>query len=206
LFIDECLSPDYAIWLSEGGHDAIHPLHVGRRGQLDHTVLATCIAEDRAIVTENVGDFKLLLGREEIHPGLIALPHGGKDEVWALLETAIAFLGCKGGDPMDHLVNACFEFINGQAVLVPLRRPWRCGTRRMTELRDWTVRDRKGTHFTLPSSMRVIGLVRFGTFRRTQRWIEVARGPDLISVTRAGLAASGLPARPWSLAAGRGRA
>ena len=128
LFIDECLSPDYAVRLGERGHDAVHPLHVGRRGQLDHSVMATCIAEDRAIVTENIGDFKGLLGREEVHPGLIALPHGGKEEVWAFLEAAIAFLVAQGGEPMDHLVNACLEFVGGQAVLTPLRRPSKSGT------------------------------------------------------------------------------
>jgi predicted nuclease of predicted toxin-antitoxin system len=123
LFIDECLSPDYAIRLGQLGHDAVHPLHIGRRGELDHTVAARCIAEDRAIVTENIGDFKELLGREAIHPGLIALPHGAKEEVWALLEMAIAFLEGEGGDPMDHLVNACLEFVDGRVMLTPLPRP-----------------------------------------------------------------------------------
>jgi len=120
LFIDECLSPDYATRLNARGHDAVHPLHVGRRGQLDHTVVAICIAEDRAIVTENIGDFKMLLGAEEVHPGLIALPQGGKEQVWTMLETAIAFLEGVGGDPMDNLVNACLAFIDGQPVLTPL--------------------------------------------------------------------------------------
>lgn len=120
LFIDECLSPDYATRLNERGHDAVHPLHVGRRGQLDHTVVAVCIAEDRAIVTENIGDFKALLGAEDIHPGLIALPQSGKEQVWRLLEIAIAFLEGLGGDPMDQLVNACLAFVDRQPVLTRL--------------------------------------------------------------------------------------
>jgi len=120
LFIDECLSPDYATWLNERGHDAVHPLHVGRRRQLDHTVVANCIAEDRPIVTENIGDFTILLGAQDIHPGLIALPQGGKDQVWRLLETAIAFLEGLGGDPTDHLVNACLSFSDRLPALTPL--------------------------------------------------------------------------------------
>ena len=68
LFIDECLSPDYAIRLGALGHDAVHPLHVGRRGQSDRTVVAQCLAEDRVIVTENIGDFKTLLACEALHP------------------------------------------------------------------------------------------------------------------------------------------
>lgn len=89
LFIDECLSPDYAVRVNELGR-------------------------------ENIGDFKALLNREEIHPGLIALPQGAKEQVWAHLEAAIAYLVGLGGDPMDHLVNACLEFADGQLVLTPL--------------------------------------------------------------------------------------
>jgi len=124
LFIDECLSPTFASQLAELGHDAIHPLHVGRRGQLDHTVRDACIAEDRAIVTENVGDFKALLGKEPIHPGLIALPQTSRARGWALILAALAFLERQGGDPMDALVNHCLEFNEaGQPRLYPLFKP-----------------------------------------------------------------------------------
>lgn len=71
-------------------------------------------------MTENIGDFTTLLGAQDIHPGLIALPQGGKDQVWRLLETAIAFLEGLGGDPMCHLVNVCLSFSDGQPVLTPL--------------------------------------------------------------------------------------
>jgi hypothetical protein len=110
LFIDECLSPTFAVELARLGHDAVHPLHVGRRGQLDHTVKENCIAEDRVIVTENVGDFKALLGREPIHPGLIALPQTGRARGLALIMAAISFLEASSGNPMDAIVNHCIEF------------------------------------------------------------------------------------------------
>lgn len=121
LFIDDCLSPTFALQLAELGHDATHPLHVGRRGQLDHTVRDACIAEDLVIVTENVGDFKALLGKEPIHPGLIAPPQTGRAQGWALVLAALAFLERQGGDPMDSLVNHCLEFeADGQPRLHPL--------------------------------------------------------------------------------------
>jgi predicted nuclease of predicted toxin-antitoxin system len=124
LFIDECLSPTFARQLVELGHDAIHPLHVGRRGQLDHTVRDACIAEDRVIVTENVGDFKALLGKEPLHPGLIALPQTGRAQGWALILAALTFLEQQDGDPMDALVNHCLEFDwDGQPRLHPLFKP-----------------------------------------------------------------------------------
>lgn len=110
LFIDECLSPSFAVELARLGHDAIHPLHVGRRGQLDHTVKDLCIAEDRVIVTENIGDFRALLGREPIHPGLIALPQTGRARGWVLIEAALAFLEARSSDPMDTMINHCLDF------------------------------------------------------------------------------------------------
>ncbi|RNJ48637.1 DUF5615 family PIN-like protein [Methylocystis hirsuta] len=109
LFIDECLSPKFAIDLAQLGHDAIHPLHVGRRGPLDHTVKETCLAEDRVIVTENVGDFKALLGREPIHPGLFALPQTSRAHGWTLMTAALSFLETRG-DPMDAMVNHYLDF------------------------------------------------------------------------------------------------
>ncbi len=109
LFIDECLSPDYAIRLGALGHDAVHPLHIGRRGQSDHTVVAQCLAEDRVIVTENIGDFKALLACEPLHPGLVALPQRGREPTWALLLEAIGFIESRG-DPMTIMVNTCLEY------------------------------------------------------------------------------------------------
>ncbi len=124
LFIDECLSPNFAIELALLGHDAIHPLHVGRRGQLDHTVKDNCLAEDRVIVTENVGDFKALLGREPIHPGLIALPQTSRARGWTLIVAAITFLDAQGGEPMDSMINHFLNFdANGRPALHPLAQP-----------------------------------------------------------------------------------
>lgn len=109
LFIDECLSPQLAIRLNATGrHDAVHPLHVGRRGQPDHGVLAWCIAEDRVIVTRNGRDFRRLVGNTEIHPGLIILPSLDREGTWALLQAALAFLESRG-EPIDVMVNHVLE-------------------------------------------------------------------------------------------------
>ena len=95
LFIDECLSPLLARVLNETGeHDAIHPRDMGRLGEPDHAVLARCLAEDRIIVTENAIDFRKLVGREEIHPGLL-------DEAIDHLESL--------GTPSNVMVNHVLE-------------------------------------------------------------------------------------------------
>jgi predicted nuclease of predicted toxin-antitoxin system len=109
LFIDECLSPQLALWLNQTGqHDAVHPLHIGRRGEPDHRVLARCINDDRVIVTENGRDFRRLIGRTELHPGVIILPSLDRKSTWHILQAAIAFLGTQG-DPMDVMVNRVLE-------------------------------------------------------------------------------------------------
>jgi predicted nuclease of predicted toxin-antitoxin system len=93
LFIDECLSPQLALRLNAtGSFDAVHPLHVGRRGEPDHRVLEWCLAEDRVIVTENARDFRRLVGKTEVHPGLIILPAVDREGTWKLLQAALAFI------------------------------------------------------------------------------------------------------------------
>lgn len=121
LFIDECLSPQLARHLSETGeHDAIHPRDMGRLGDLDHIVLARCLAEDRVIVTENAVDFRKLVAREELHPGLILLPSVSRDLSLQLLIGAIAHLSSLG-EPSDVIVNHVLEVSGtGNFILSPL--------------------------------------------------------------------------------------
>ena len=121
LFIDECLSPQLATRLNATGRfDAVHPLHVGRRGEPDHRVLEWCIAEDRIIVTENARDFRRLIGASELHPGLIILPALDREGAWATLQAALAFLEGRGM-PVDML-NHVLEVAESGAVTL-LRLP-----------------------------------------------------------------------------------
>jgi len=121
LFIDECLSPQLALRLNATGlHDAVHPLHVGRRGEPDHRVLERCIAEDRVIVTENSRDFRRLVGKTELHPGLIILPALDREGTWKLLESALAFIR-ERGEPMSVMVNHVLEVDeSGVMTILPL--------------------------------------------------------------------------------------
>lgn len=96
-----------------GRHTAVHPRDIGRRGDPDHVVLRNAIAEDRIIVTENARDFRGLVGREELHPGLVILPCVSRDLCLHLLVTAIAFLEAEAARaaeaPADHMVNRVIE-------------------------------------------------------------------------------------------------
>jgi predicted nuclease of predicted toxin-antitoxin system len=123
LFIDECLSPTLARRLNESGeHDAIHPLDLGRRGERDDSVIERCLAEDRVIVTENARDFRMLLGRVDLHPGLIILPAIDREGTWRMLRTVIDFLTARG-DPMKIMVNHVIEIdLLASITLSPISR------------------------------------------------------------------------------------
>ncbi|MGE0667985.1 MAG: DUF5615 family PIN-like protein [Sphingomonadales bacterium] len=119
-FIDECLSPRMAERLGALGHDAIHPLHVGRRGERDDTVLRRCIDDDRIMVIENAADFRSLVSCEALHPGLIILPCTGRDRAWDLFNQALDFLAGYG-EVGDVMVNHVLEIDEaGGMALFPL--------------------------------------------------------------------------------------
>jgi predicted nuclease of predicted toxin-antitoxin system len=107
-FVDECLSPVLARRLNELGFDAFHPLDVGRRGEPDYVVLRRCVDEDRILITENAGDFRGLIGRVDVHPGLVILPSLSRVGTLRLLQTVLNFLG-QQTDPRNHMLNRVIE-------------------------------------------------------------------------------------------------
>ena len=108
LFIDECLSPKMALDLIEIGHYAVHPRNQGGMGESDHAVLARATRENLVIVTENARDFRALVARAEIHPGIIIIPCTSRDRSKAYLLTAIEYLAGRGV-PDDVMVNHVLE-------------------------------------------------------------------------------------------------
>lgn len=121
LFIDECLSPGLARSINAAGRDlAVHPLDHGGRGARDDEVLARALREDLAIVTENARDFRKLVGRVQLHPGLIIVPNLDVVRAKVLLDQAIAFLEARG-DPMNVMVNHVLEInASGEIDFYPL--------------------------------------------------------------------------------------
>jgi predicted nuclease of predicted toxin-antitoxin system len=89
-------------------HEATHPRDVGRLGEAHHAVFARCIAEDRVIATENAVDFRKLIARQGIHPGLIILPSVGRARSVQLLADALAWLFAAGKES-DVIVNHVLE-------------------------------------------------------------------------------------------------
>ena len=77
--LDEQLSPRIAVILREEGHDVYAVVERDDLvGYSDRMVLEAPAAEDRAVVTDNVKDFRPLaaewLAQGRTHPGLILLP------------------------------------------------------------------------------------------------------------------------------------
>lgn len=108
LFLDECLSPQIALELNAMGHYAVHPRNQGGIGDPDHVVLSRALRDNLVIVTANARDFRSLVAREDIHPGLIVLPSTSRERSKTLLLAAISVLEARG-EPDDLMVNHVLE-------------------------------------------------------------------------------------------------
>jgi predicted nuclease of predicted toxin-antitoxin system len=94
LLLDENQSPHNALVLRAQGFDVVHVRERGLLEAADAVVLARAFAEDRAVVTANVGDFRKLVAATEVHAGIVALPGGLlREEQLELLRRLISTLG-----------------------------------------------------------------------------------------------------------------
>lgn len=77
LLLDEMISPAAAIALAARGVDVWHVRDRGLVGTTDHELLDRAYAEDRILVTFNVGDFEKLVRHRELHAGVVLLERAG---------------------------------------------------------------------------------------------------------------------------------
>jgi hypothetical protein len=94
---------------------------VGSCGSPDHAVLARCVDEDRILITENARAFRALIGRLDMHPGLIILPSIDREGTWRLLEAVLYFLG-QQEDPRDYMFNRVLE-VSEEAIIKSYQLP-----------------------------------------------------------------------------------
>lgn len=81
------------------------------------------MAEVRVLVTQNARDFRRLIGKTELHPGLIILPGLDRETTWRLLTAAIAYLELRAR-PMDEIVNHVLEIdAAARFTFIPLPKP-----------------------------------------------------------------------------------
>lgn len=95
LLLDENLSPAVALALKKQGLDVVHIRDRGMLGTTDPEVFDKAFAEDRILVTLNVGDFVKLASARELHAGVVLIEQPGltRDEQLAVIQNAIKFIG-----------------------------------------------------------------------------------------------------------------
>jgi predicted nuclease of predicted toxin-antitoxin system len=80
LLLDEQLSPAIADQLRSRGHDVLTAVEAGLGGVTDERVLAWAVRERRAVVTNNIRDFRTLhadsLKTRSPHCGIVLVPTG----------------------------------------------------------------------------------------------------------------------------------
>ncbi len=101
-------SPRVAETLNAEGHVVIALRDVGGLGEPDYKILRRCVDGDFVLVTQDARDFRRLIAREEVHPGLIILPNLDRQRTQTLLRQAIDHLD-RYGDPVDLMVNRVLE-------------------------------------------------------------------------------------------------
>ena len=74
LLIDECLSPELATDARTNGFfESVHVTWLGLGSKADWLIVQRAVEDGYVLVTNNTTDFKRLVGREAIHPGLVCL-------------------------------------------------------------------------------------------------------------------------------------
>jgi predicted nuclease of predicted toxin-antitoxin system len=71
--IDECLHESLVDLAHTAGFEALHVNHIGLSGRPDLVLAERIIKNEFTFVTNNRADFIQLLGKTELHPGLIVL-------------------------------------------------------------------------------------------------------------------------------------
>ena len=69
--VDECLHRDLVKIAHAAGYEAYHVVDFGKAGAKDYQLREIIVKEEFVFVTNNAKDFKRLLEKTELHPGLV---------------------------------------------------------------------------------------------------------------------------------------
>lgn len=114
LWFDEDLSPTLVQVANDHGFEATCNRDRGLLGTKDPDIRRIVQAEGYVFATDNTSDFRPMYAREELHPGLLALPAGdSRAHQQQLLRVAIAFITVRAtavSEPTaDFMVNKLVE-------------------------------------------------------------------------------------------------
>lgn len=106
--IDENLSPQLVKTAQAFGYAAYHVAHRGWSALTDPQVLRRVLAENLTIVTNNWDDFRPMLARTEVHPGIVViLPNVRRERQVELFTVALEAI--RDHDPPLDMVNTVLE-------------------------------------------------------------------------------------------------
>lgn len=106
--IDENLSPRLVETAREFGFVAFHVAHRGWASLKDPQVLRRILDEDLTVVTNNWDDFRPMLKREELHPGIVViLPSVRRERQIELFSAALAVI--RDHRPAIDMINTVLE-------------------------------------------------------------------------------------------------
>ncbi|MEM6275047.1 MAG: DUF5615 family PIN-like protein [Myxococcota bacterium] len=71
--VAECCALSLVDQANEHGFESYHVAHRGPAGSTDADLCNFMLDEDLALVTNNAGDFRKLLGDRDLHPGLVII-------------------------------------------------------------------------------------------------------------------------------------
>lgn len=113
LLLDENVSPALASDLNRRNIDTTSIRDRGMNGASDKRVLEYAFDDDRIVVTGNADDFRGLCSAAEMHPGLIVIEAGDREQQKDMLDAAVAHIerlaGHAGVAPGTHMVNRVVE-------------------------------------------------------------------------------------------------
>lgn len=129
LWFDEDLSPTLVQVANYLGFEATCNRDRGLLGSTDPDLRRLVQAEGYVFATDNASDFRPMYAREEIHPGLLAVPAGdSRAHQQQLVRAAIDFITIRaavaGEQAADFMVNKLVEVDEGGSCVasdLPLR-------------------------------------------------------------------------------------
>lgn len=109
--IDENLSPSLVKTANAYGYLAFHVNHRGLQSFRDEQVLRYLLDEDLTLVTNNWDDFRPMLGREEIHPGVVILPSVRRNRQIELFSIGLAAIQEDGLDMINTALDVAADYV-----------------------------------------------------------------------------------------------
>jgi predicted nuclease of predicted toxin-antitoxin system len=118
--IDENLSPALVDTAAAHGYAAFHVAHRGWAAEADPQVLRHVLQEDLTLVTNNWIDFRPMLERLEVHPGIVViLPNVRRERQIDLFHAALVAI--HEHDPPLDMINTVLQVdADGTVTMFPL--------------------------------------------------------------------------------------